>query len=486
MTKKQKTHKRHKLKRQSRRHKKHQEHAVDTTQFRYYYMDCGIKLIMIHNINSTFLELSCSIEGGSAEEPEHLAGITHLLEHLVFRRTKHFKTESEVSEFIEKNGLSFNAYTAIKETNYHFNGPSKIENINNALFVLKELMFNMELDDHIFETERNIVIQEYFRRVDNPEADYYTIIDKKYYNNHPLSKTPIGNLACLRKITKEDVLNYYKSMYNLHDMTIYITGNIPDFKTNKIIELCDYYFCKRADTLWTPSIKLPLYSKTLLGVFDVNEINDIFKKNYFQQKTFLKHIPNTPGLHTLASTSKINQNYIGFMFPLPGKYMLNNVLMNAIHDLLRGGKKSKLFKLLREDHGLTYNVTVGSDNHVEGGYFYIIIGVNITDTQKAINILVEFFSKVNSSNFFSPEELTFFKNKSMIDLEETKKANWAVGFHTSNIINNYKIISIDNMKDMVKNISIKKLNEYTKTILNMDNLYVYVYGSELDKIKLTI
>jgi predicted Zn-dependent peptidase len=354
-----KKNKSHKLKKHSRKHKSStKDHVVDTTQFRYYQMDCGIKIIMIHNPESTFMELACSIEGGSSEEPEHLAGITHFLEHLVFRRTKHFKSESEVSEFIEKNGLSFNAYTAIKETNYHFDGPSKIENINNALFVLKELMFNMNLDDHIFETERNIVIQEYFRRVDNPEADYYTIINKNYYYNHPLSKVPIGNLECLRKITKEDVMNYYKSMYNLNDMTIHIMGNIPEFKTNKIMGLCDYYFCKRADTLWSPSIKLPLHSKMPLGLFDVIEINAILQKNYNQQKAFLQHNPNKPGLHKLESNSKLNQNYIGFMFPLPGKYALDRILMNAIHDLLRGGKKSKLFKLLREEHGLTYNITL--------------------------------------------------------------------------------------------------------------------------------
>jgi predicted Zn-dependent peptidase len=484
MTKKNKS---NKLKKQTQRHKKHQnETVVDTTQFRYYHMDCGIKLVMIHNPKSTFMKLECSIEGGCSEEPDHLAGITHFLEHLVFRRTKHFKSESDMSEFVEKNGLRYNAYTSIKETNFHFSGPSKIENINNAFFVLKEMMFNMELDDHIFETERNIVIQEYFRDIDNPENNYYTSIIKNYYNNHPLSKLPIGNIECLRQITRQDVINYYKSMYNLHDMTIYITGNIPDFRTNKIVEFCDYYFCKRADTLWTPSIKLPLHNKDPLGTFDVNEINGILRKNYFQQKTFLKHNPNNPGLHPLESNAKINQNYIEFAFPLPGKYSINRILIEAIFGILRGGKKSKLFKLLREEYGLTYNVTVGTDIYIEGGNFYISIGVNIADTQKAINILTDFFSKVKGDTFFTPEELTFFKTRFLIDIEEDKKPNNAVNFHTNNIINYYEIISIDNVKEQISNIKLKDLNEYTKTVLNMDNLYVYVYGSELKGLKVRI
>jgi len=464
----------------------------DETKFRYYQMNCGVKVIMIHNPKSTFMSISCSVAGGSSEEPENLAGITHFLEHLVFRKTKHFKTESEMSEFIEKTGMYFNAYTAIKETNYYFSGPSKYENINNALFVLKEMMFNMELDDHILETERNIVIQEYFRKADNPEQEYYNLIDKMFYMGHPLSKVPIGSIDCLKKITKADIIHYYKNMYNLNNVTLYITGNIPEFNTNKIIALCEYYFCKRGDRLWTPSIKLENYNirttnhNNILGTFDITEINKILKMNYNSQKAFLSHIPVNPGLHTIKSTAQLNQNYIGFIFPLNGKYTLNNVLLNAILGLLRNGKKSKLFRLLREIHGLTYNIHVSTDINIEGGYLYVFIGVNITDTQKAIDILTDFFSKAKSGNFFSAEELSFYKMRSLINYEEKKKGDRAVWMHLDNVINNYKIIDIDTKKQFVSRIKLKELNAYTATILNIKKLYVYVYGSELDKLKLKL
>lgn len=463
----------------------------DETKFRYYQMNCGIKLIMIHNSKSTFMEIACSVSGGSSEEPNTLSGITHFLEHLVFRKTKHFKTESEMSEFIEKNAMYFNAYTAIKETNYYFSGPSKFENINNSLFVLKEMMFNMELDDHILETERNIVIQEYFRKVDNSQEEYYNLIDKNYYADHPLSKVPIGTLECLKTITKADIIHYYKNMYNLNNVTLYITGNIPEFNTNKIIEVCEYYFCKKGDRLWTPSIKIEVNipssvtgKNKLLGTFDITKINSILQMNYKSQKSFIKHNPSNPGLHTIKSNSQINQNYIGFIFPLDGKYELNDTLLNTILGLLRNGKKSKLFRLLREVHGLTYNVHVCTDKNIEGGYLYVFIGVNIKDTQKAIDILAEFFSKVKAGNFFSTEELTFYKARILIEYDENKKADNAIWTHLNDIINYYKIKDINEKKQTVSCIKLQELNEYAKTILDMDKLYVYVYGSELDNLKL--
>jgi predicted Zn-dependent peptidase len=505
-----KTHKAHKTKKQpvhkhSKSHSNKSSHdkIKDETKFRYYQMNCGIKLIMIHNPKSTFMEVSCSVAGGSSEEPYTLSGITHFLEHLVFRKTKHFKTETEMSEFIEKTAMHFNAYTAIKETNYYFSGPSKYENINNSLFVLKEMMFNMELNDHILETERNIVIQEYYRKADNPQQEYYDLIDKNFYAGHPLSKVPIGNIDCLKRITKADIIHYYKNMYNLNNVTLYITGNIPEFNTNKIIGLCEYYFCKRGDRLWTPSIKLsqtyPTINsgkdnhKKLLGTadksaphgtFDVTEINTILQMNYKSQKAFLDHNPVNPGLHTIKSAAQLNQNYIGFIFPLNGKYTLNNTLLNAIVGLLRNGKKSKLFRLLREVHGLTYNVHVCTDKNVEGGYLYVFIGVNITDTQKAINILSEFFSKVKSGNFFNAEELIFYKARTIIDYDENKKADRAIWTHLNNIIDNCKIVDIETKKLQVTSIKLQDLNDYAKTILDMTKLYVYVYGSELDKLKL--
>jgi predicted Zn-dependent peptidase len=487
----------HKTKKRS-IHSNHSVHKIDgpkdDTKFRYYQMNCGIKLIMVHNPKSTFMSISCSVAGGSSEEPEHFAGITHFLEHIVFRKTKHFKTESEMSEFIEKTGMYFNAYTAIKETNYYFSGPSKYENINNALFVLKEMMFNMELDDHILETERNIVIQEYYRKADNPEQEYYNLIDKMFYDGHPLSKVPIGNINCLKTITKADIMHYYKNMYNLNDITLYITGNIPEFNTNKIIALCEYYFCKKGDRLWTPSIKLENYKTNkdtynhnkILGTFDVTEINKILQMNYNSQKAFLNHTPVNPGLHTIKSTAQLNHNYIGFIFPLNGKYTLKNELLEAILGLLRNGKKSKLFRLLREVHGLTYNIHVSTDRNIEGGYLYVFIGVNITDTQKAIDILSAFFSKVKSGNFFSAEELTFYKARKLIDYDENKKPDRAIWIHLNNIINNYKITEIDKKKKLVSEIKLKELNEYAASILDMEKLHVYVYGSELDKLKFNL
>ena len=127
---------------------------------------------------------------------------------------------------------------------------------------------------------------------------------------------------------------------------------------------------------------------------------------------------------------------------------------------------------------------VSTDKNIEGGYLYVFIGVNITDTQKAIDILAEFFSKVKSGNFFSAEELTFYKARKLIEYDENKKADIAVLTHLNDIVNDYKIKDIDSKKQAVSGIKLQELNDYAKTILDMDKLYVYVYGSEMDKLKL--
>ena len=250
-------------------------------------------------------------------------------------------------------------------------------------------------------------------------------------------------------------------MYNLHNMTLYINGNIPEFKTNKIIALCEYYFCKRIDRIWTPSIKLKTSDisgnkkgqDSLLGSTDITEINKILEMNFNSQKCFLSHNPENPGLHTIPSNAQLNQNYIGFIFPLGGQYTLKHTLLHAILGLLRNGKKSKLFRLLREEHGLTYNVHVCTDTYSEGGYLYVFIGVNIVDTQRAIDILTEFFSKVKHGNFFSAEELTFYKTRTLIQYDESKKPDSAIWTHYYSIVNDYKIKSIDSKRRRLKNLS---------------------------------
>lgn len=471
-TKKAKPAKKHK----NSRHKKLELYM--TTQFRYHVLDCGTPVILIHNSDAKSLSVECLINTGSAMEPRDKMGISHFIEHLVFRKTKHFDSQQAIKEFLQEHAIYFNAYTDNTELNYYYSGPSTLDNLNCILYVLKEMMLTSIFTQHSFETEKNIITQELYRRRDDPEVDCWDKKHEHYFRNHPLGVQTSGTEETIRNITLDDVKDYYSRIYTPTNFTIYITGKIPEFNTNKPIGLCNYYINKRADSLWKPSYSLTCgfnSKKKLIGISNKDEINKVLLDVRNKTKFYMSHIPPAGGIVNIPRPG-LNQTYISLIFPIPGRLSTDAYLTSAICDILRDGSKAKLFSIIREKYGLSYIVRVYSMEYVEGGFINITIGVNNNDCKRALQILKDIFKPAEHGRLITKDELTLFKKEKLTQYNDMKKYA-GICYYSSGIKYEFKIRDIDSDSDKYASITLDKINQHTKQILNMANAIIYIYGN---------
>jgi predicted Zn-dependent peptidase len=464
----------------SHRHKK-TTWLCDRIQFRYNELETGTKIIQIHHSDNKNLTIEAYINFGSAMEPSNKKGISHLVEHLVFRMNTKFDNKT-LKEFLTENGIYNNAYTTKKTVSFYLSGGSNFDNFNRMLYVLSERLLKCSFTKEELDIERNIVIQELYKGYDEPNNDKWHLIDENYYAGHPLGESIIGTVETLNSITIDDINEYYEKHFIPSNFVIYIYGNIPEFNTNIPAGLCNYYLAhtpnkKTQHKLWTKSTGLlhPFNSKHLIGISSIPEINKKLIDLKRQDKIFQTHYP--PKCKEIIKFNKPNlkQSHIVFLFPTSGLYNPNRHLVVGISHIIRDGH-NKIYNTIRNKYGLSYVIHVSTDDCEEAGYLYISINVNNDKTQRGIGILKDLLKTAQKSNFITQSELDIYKHAVHAEHTELKRSN-AVNHFLNRIMTYREIHNIDDFYDKYYNISLDDINKEAARLLNLDNARIYVYGS---------
>jgi len=459
----------------------------DDIKFRYNELSGGTKIIQIHHYDSKHLTIEVYVPYGSAMETSDKKGISHLVEHLIFRMNTRLG-KLTLKDFLKENGIYSNAYTYRKHITFYLNGSSNFENFNRMLYVLNQRLLNCRFTQEELEIERDIVIQELYKGLDEPNCNKWKLIDEHYYKGHPLGETIIGTVATLKSITIDDINELYSREFVPSKFVVYIYGNIPEFETNKPAGLVNYYLNTGSGAsqgtntnrkLWIKSIGLAAPFNThsmqkIIGVSDIPEINKQLIDLKRQDKIFAPHLP--PKCREVIKFSKpdLRQSHIVFLFPTLGLYNPNKHLVAAITNILRDGHQ-KIYNTIRNKHGLSYVIFVDNDNNVETGYLYISINVNSDKAEFAIKILKDILEAAQKPEFITNTELEIYKHAVKAEHDELKKSD-AIYHFQSRIINYREIHNIDEFYDKYYNITLDELNREAAQLLNLDRALIYTYG----------
>ena len=453
----------------------------DSIKFRYNELSVGTKIIQIHHSDSKDLTIEVYVPYGSAMEKSNKKGISHLVEHLIFRmNTKLGKLT--LKDFLKENGIYNNAYTYRKHIIFHLNGSSNFENFNRMLYVLNQRLLNCCFTKKELDIERDIVIQELYKGLDEPNSHKWNLIDEHYYKGHPLGETIIGTVETLKSITIDDVNELYSKEFIPSKFVVYIYGNIPDFETNKPTGLVNNYLNTRTGTnknrkLWSKSMGLaaPFNSHKVVGISDIAEINKKLIDLKRQDKIFPPHIPLKCSEIIKFRQPDLKQSHIVLLFPTLGLYNPNKHLVAAITHILRDGQNQKIYNTIRNKHGLSYVIFVNNDDNVESGYLYISINVNSDKAEFAIKILKDILAAAQKPGFITNTELEIYKHAVKAEHDELRKSN-AINHFQSRIINYREIHNIDEFYDKYYKISLDELNLEAAQLLKLDRAIIYTYG----------
>jgi zinc protease len=184
----------------------------------------GLELIVKTDHAAPVVSLQAWCRTGSIHEGRWLgAGLSHILEHMLFKGTT-TRGVSDIARTVQGAGGMMNAYTSFDRTVYYIDGPSATW--RTCLDVLADTIFNASLPEEEYDREQDVIRREFAMGMDNPSTVASHLLFGTAYREHPYRHPVIGHLDIFNRLTRQDVLDYYRSRYVPNNITFVVTGDV--------------------------------------------------------------------------------------------------------------------------------------------------------------------------------------------------------------------------------------------------------------------
>jgi predicted Zn-dependent peptidase len=329
---------------------------------------------------------------GSRYESNQNAGISHFIEHMLFKGSKKYPNARLISEAIEGVGGVFNASTGKELTHYSAKVPA--EHTLTVLEVLADMVHHPLFDPLEIEKERSVIIEELSSTRDEPQEWVGLLIDEAMWPRLPLGRDDAGYIETVSKLQRQQMLDYLDEYYRPNSLVISVAGNID---SDSVIEKCRCLF----DT-WQP--REHANWEKCLPPEDTSQVVLIEKE--------------TEQVNLCIGT-------LGIAYSSPDYSTL--MLINAI---LGDGMSSRLFQAIREEQGLAYDIGSYFNSYAETGNFVISAGVDPTQAEAAIRAIVYELSSLCTTPVLADELnriKSYMKGGLLLGLEGTSQVSYWLG-----------------------------------------------------------
>ncbi|AGF85495.1 Zn-dependent peptidase [Moumouvirus goulette] len=407
----------------------------------------GMKLVFIPNTNLPIISMGFFIKVGSRNEIKDNNGIAHFVEHMLFKSTKN-RTSTELYDQLDTLGATYNAGTTSDYTFYYFTGNSA--NILTLLGILFDIYMNPLFLESDISLEKKVIIEEKRVLSDSPIVMLQSQLHKKMFIKTSLEREIIGTVDTINNMTRDDLINFYKCMYQPNNTIFIIVGN------------------------FNPAFIYGNIKNTLSQISNINFTSADCVTNYFYEKSIILNnmeIQSKP-YYYIKQLTELKQIYMFLAFPLYDLYNEYDLEIDFISLILSGGSSSRLTKKLREDNGITYMIKSWPIVYEDTGVFVIQLVVNPIELEKTFRIISKILTDIKI-NMISDKEL-----KKIINLSKNELINSLIQpldillyigsnyisnnnfkFNLQEIFNNYQNVTPEKILDICRKIFIyEKLN----------------------------
>jgi predicted Zn-dependent peptidase len=356
--------------------------------FKLHTLASGLRVVTVPMPSLESVTLTIWVKTGSRNEDKKVAGISHFLEHMVFKGSSKRPTARDISQAVDAIGGEFNAATSKDWTNFYIKASK--ENLETAFDVLSDMVLNPLIKSDEIEREKGTIIQEIKMYEDTPMMHIGDVFEELAFEGSPLGRDTAGTESTVKKINREDFLEYRKVHYHPDQMLVTIAGGIEEAKT---LNLVKKYF---------GSIK-PFKGASFKG----QEFNGKQTKPQFK-----------------LQTKKSEQAHLILGFMSEGRGYKKRYAQSLLSVILGGGMSSRLFIEVRERRGLAYSVRTSSERYQEIGYMGTYAGVNVAKADEAVKVILDQSYGLASGKYpVTTKELIkakgFLKGNLALGLEDT-------------------------------------------------------------------
>lgn len=385
------------------------------------------------------------VRAGGRYEDKKNNGISHLLEHLLFKGTK-TRDMRKIKEEIEGRGGSFNGFTTEEFTCYLVKLLAKDAEL--GVDILSDMVLNPRLDEKEIVKEKSVIIEEINMYMDIPAQHVHEILSEMLWPGQPLGLPLAGSVESVNSIGKNDVVAYKEKFYNPNNMLIIGAGKIEE---GGLLSLANKYISK------VPGKVVPKFEKARTE----------------QKKPVLN-----------LTTKKTEQTHMALGFHSIDRFHPDRYATSLLNIILGANMSSRLFHIVRDELALCYEISSSMRRYEDAGAFVIGAGLDEKNIIMALEIIFRELSLLKKDGVSKGEldrAKEFYKGQLLFTMEDTMSLMLWLG---EKIIAGEKEFDIEKIIDRIEAVTEDDMIRIAADIFKDDNMNLAVIGPIKDEKKL--
>ena len=309
-------------------------------------LENGLRVIMIPMAENPSVTVLVMVQAGSKYETKEESGLSHFLEHMVFKGSAKRPKPSDISRELESIGAQYNAFTGQEYTGYY--AKADVRHAAKVVDVVSDMFLHPVFDQKEMEKEKGVIIEEIRMYNDLPQQRAAELLSELLYGDQPAGWNIAGNEQTVRSFTREALMSYRTSAYTYPATTIVVSGSFKEDEMNDLIV------------------------KAFVGNPD--------KKT----KSKLPVKEGQPSPRILTSFKETDQTHLAIGFRTFSILDPRIPTMNVLSTILGRGMSSRLFLKMREELGICYYIRAEHEPLTDHGYLNVSAGVDNSRVEEGI------------------------------------------------------------------------------------------------------
>lgn len=405
----------------------------------------GITLAVTNMEGYESVAFNIFVNTGSVNETEGYYGISHYIEHMLFKGTEK-RSAYQIAKELDSLGANVNAFTDCEETTYFTKSTN--ENLEACVEILADMFFNATFDKKEMAREKNVVCEEIAMYNDDAYSKSELLVNSLIYNGTGYARDVAGSKQSVKATTQQKIHDYMKKFYTPSNTIIAFCGNIKLKQAEKLME--KYFLSK--------------YNLTLKDEIPVVEVSKpkIQKPKIVEQS--IKQYKDNEQANICITYSGISQ------------YDSDKYALNVLNNALGRGMSSKLFQRIREKLGLVYTIVSECSYNVAGGDVTIHFATSTKNAPLALSAIREEMALIVKEGL-TESEFADAKNNLLsclkLSYENTSSVNVGV---CKNIRNYGRVVTKEENIENTKKVTLDNVNRVAKRLFDSENYCISYVG----------
>ncbi|MDF2908200.1 MAG: ymxG [Herbinix sp.] len=381
------------------------------------------------------------IKAGSSNEDDSNNGIAHIIEHMLFKGTRN-RSAKQIADEMARIGGNMNAFTSKECTSYY--ATTLREHLPIAIDIISDMLTNSLIEEKALKKEKGVILEEIDMYDDSPEDLVHELLQQRIWKDHPLGYMISGTKKIVRRVTREQILEFMDTYYVGVNMIISVAGHFDEDEVLKLLE--EKFGGMKAERL---------------------------KSGVEQSKPEYNRVQ-------CKRHKDIEQLHCNIAFDCISYLSDERYVLSILNSILGGSVNSRLFQKIRENSGLTYSIYSYGSSYRETGLFHIYAAMNPTQAQTVIKKTYQIIADIKKKGVTS-EELSMTKEQIKTELIlGSESAKSRMNSNGKALLNRGRLLPMEELIEGIDKVSLQNIIEFANRYFNLANASVSLVGNLKD------